>query len=228
MFTTKTIRARSIAVLSALLVLIFLGNFGRLAPAGRAAAAPIAVSPLSAQDEGLQMIATPAFNGNFKYGEWLPVWVDLENQGGDVAGNIRILVSGPQGSLVFEAPVSLPTGSRKRIPIYVLPNNFSRQLEVRFISEDKALATQTVSVRPQPNISYIIGLLTPERGALALLNGMRFPGQERPMVLADLTLSELPERAEGLRSFDLLVINDVDTSKLSPEQAAALASWVQQ
>ncbi|NLG96946.1 MAG: hypothetical protein GX491_06255 [Chloroflexi bacterium] len=186
------------------------------------------VPAASAQADQPQMTVTPAYSGYFKYGEWLPVWIELENQGRDLDGEVRVQVSGSQGTLVFAAEVSLPSGSRKQFPIYVLPNNFSRELQVRLVSGGKTVATQKVTVRPQPNITFMAGILAPERGAISLLNGIHIPGQERPKVLVDLTLAELPDRAEALRSFDLLIINDIDTSNLSAEQAEALESWVHQ
>lgn len=185
--------------------------------------------PASAQAEGIQMRATAAYGGNFKYGEWLPVYVELENQGRDIENaEVSVQVNSSSGVLLFNTPVPLPSGSRKRVPVYVLPNNFSRELDVRVTSGDETLTSQKVSVKPQTNISYLIGLVTPERGALALMSGLRFQGLERPIVLIDVSLDELPERAESLRSLDLLVINDTDTSKLTPEQADALTGWVQQ
>ena len=44
-------------------------------------AAPTAVPVLPA---GLQMKTHVAYAGNFKYGDWLPIWVELENQGADI------------------------------------------------------------------------------------------------------------------------------------------------
>lgn len=187
-----------------------------------------AVSRVYAQDSTLDMQVTAAFDGYFKYGEWLPLMVELSNQGSNLDGTIRTQVTGSQGLMVFETPVSLPSGSRKRIPLYVLPNNFSRELDVRLVSNERVVASQKATVRPQPNISYFTGIIAPERGALALLNGVRFPGQERPKIIVDLTIEDLPGRAEGLRAFDLLIINDTDTSTMTPEQGAALASWIQQ
>lgn len=184
--------------------------------------------PAVAQSYAVQMTVTPAYSGYFKYGDWLPLWVELSNQGGDLEGAVRVQVPGSQGSLVFEAPVSLPAGARKLLPVYVLPNNFSRELDVRLVSGDTAVAVQKAAVHPEPNISYFAGLVAPERGALSFLNGVRFSGQERQKILVDLTLAELPDRAEAMRSFDLLVLNDTDTSKLTPSQVAALNGWVQQ
>lgn len=186
------------------------------------------VQPALAQTSGVTLQATPAFGGNFKYGEWLPVMVELTNSGSDVDGAIEVEITGSQGTLIFQAPVSLPAGAHKRVPIYVLPNNFSRQLDIHLVSQNKTIASTRANVHPQPNITYFIGLLAPQRGGLALLSGITFPGQERPKVIVDVTLDELPERPEGLRALDLLVINDTDTSRLTPSQATALEDWVQQ
>jgi hypothetical protein len=181
-----------------------------------------------AQTPAPKMTVTAAFSGTFKYGEWLPLLADIENSGGDVEAVLRVRVENSGSSIIYAAPVSLPAGAHKLIPLYVLPNNFSRVLEVQLSSSEKLLVSQKVQVRPQPNINYLVGFLSAQRGALALLNGVTLPGQERVKVLVDLTLDEMPERMEGLSSFNTLVINDVDTSKMTTAQAAALQSWVEQ
>lgn len=191
--------------------------------------APLA-SP-AAQDDlpaGLSMQADVAFDGYFKYGEWLPVWVDLENSGPDLDVEVRVGLAGSWGKTTFAAPVELPTGSRKRVPVYVLPNNYSHELQVELVSGDEVLGTRTVPVSPRVNVTYLVGLVTPQRGALNLLLGASLPGQNRILDLVDVSLDELPERPEALRSFDCLVFNDVDTSSLAPEKAAALEAWVLQ
>jgi hypothetical protein len=177
---------------------------------------------------GLKMEAEAAFDGYFKYGEWLPVWVQLENSGPDLDAEARVRVPGSWGTISFVAPVSLPGGSRKRIPLYVLPNNFSHTLELELTAGGQVLLSQKVAVNPLANISYLVGMLAPQRGALSFIAGVSLPGQERPITLVDLALSELPERPEGLRSFDTLILNDTDTSSLTPQQQVALVSWVRQ
>jgi hypothetical protein len=174
------------------------------------------------------MEAEAAFDGHFKYGEWLPVWVQLENSGPDLEAEVRVRVPGRSGATTFAAPAPLPTGSRKLIPVYVLPNNFSHVLEVELVADGEVLLAQEVPVKPQPNINYQVGLVAPERGALALMMGASLPGRERPKTLIDLSPADLPERVEGLRSFDTLILNDTDTSSLTPEQKTALETWVRQ
>jgi hypothetical protein len=174
------------------------------------------------------MEAQAAFDGHFKYGEWLPVWAQLENNGPDLEAELRVRVPGSWGTTTFAAPAPLPTGSRKLIPVYVLPNNFSHVLEVELVADDDVLLSQEISVKPQPNVNYQVGLIAPERGALALMLGASLPGRERPKTLIDLSPADLPERAEGLRSFDTLILNDTDTSSLTPGQKTALETWVRE
>jgi hypothetical protein len=185
------------------------------------------IIPASAQTEPITMNVTPAFQGYFKYGEWLPVWVNLENSGPDLEGEVQVRVVRDFEQITYAVPVSLPSGARKRIPVYVLPNNFSHELKVDFVINDELIQSQKIVVQPQPNINYVIGIAARERGALALLPGIRLPGN-RSSVLVDVALENLPERPEALRTLDSLILNDIDTSSLTPAQTQALVGWVQQ
>jgi hypothetical protein len=171
---------------------------------------------------------TPAFDGYFKNGEWLVAWAEIENNGKNVDAQLSVQISNSATQATYAIAVSLPSGARKRVPLYILANNFSRELEVQLNGPDGLLARQKITVRPQPNLNFMAGLVARERGGLALLNGVALPGQERPKVIVDVRLEDLPDRMEGLRSFDLLIFNDVDTSRMTPGQATALADWVQQ
>jgi hypothetical protein len=192
---------------------------------------PTSTLPTAAQtgSAGLQMNVYPAMQGYFKYGEWLPIWIELENNGPDLVGEVLARVTGSGGTMVFTAPVELPTVSRKRLALYVLPNNFTKQLEVQFVANNQVQASQRVEIQPNPNVTFLIGLVSPERGALALINGISIPGNiRRPIRLIDISLAELPERFEGLRSLDIIVLNNVDASSLTTRQSEALANWVRQ
>ncbi|MEJ2210886.1 MAG: hypothetical protein P8129_17865 [Anaerolineae bacterium] len=184
---------------------------------------------LQAQDQppaAVQMGVRAAFGGHFKYGEWLPLWIELENGGPDLDAEVQVRLAGGGGTTTFAAPAPLPNGARKRIALYVLPNNYSHELEVQLVAGDEVLQAGTVDVEPQPNLTYIVGLATADRGALSLLSAVSLPGQRRPIRLVDVALADLPARPEGLASFDCLILNDVDTSALSPEQGTALRAWV--
>ncbi len=190
--------------------------------------AALAQTPDPEFQEWISMDATPAFEGHFKYGEWLPVLIQLENSGPDTHAVIQIPILGSGGTIVYSSPVELPAGARKRVTVYVLPNNFTRQLGVDLTSGDTLLASQSVNIHPNPNVNYMIGLISPERGALSLISTTELPGMKRTKVMLDIPLAQIPEKFEGLRSFDLLVINQVDTSSLTLEQSRAIETWVRQ
>jgi len=189
----------------------------------------VAIFPAKAAEprQAVNMSVEPALQGYFKYGEWLPVWVSLENTGADQQGEVRVSVRRDFETITYSAPVSLANGARKRLPIYVLPNNFTHELKIDFVVDEEILESQTAIVRPQPNINYLIGVAAQDRGALSLLPGIQLPGGRLPIIL-DINLDTLPERSEGLRSLDCLILNDIDASELSIEQISALATWVQQ
>lgn len=179
---------------------------------------------------GLTMEAQAALEGHFKYGEWLPVWVQLTNSGTDLDAEVQVKVVGTWGATTYAHAVSLPSGSRKRVEVYVLPNNFTRALEVQLVQGQDVLLSQKIQVQPHVNFDYLIGIVAPERGAVALLTGVELEanGRERDKTLIDLVLADLPERTEGLASLDCLILNNVDTSVLSVSQQSALEQWVRQ
>jgi hypothetical protein len=175
---------------------------------------------------GLSVEAEAGLGGHFKFGEWLSVWVELQNRAADRTVEVQVRVVGTWGGTTFAAPVSLPTGSRKRVPVYVLPNSYSRALEVQVIEGGELLLQREVTVQSHLNTDLLVGIVAPERGALTLVSSAELKGVERKVVLIDLALGDLPDRSEALQSLDCVIINDMDTSSLTLGQRAALETWV--
>ena len=121
-------------------------------------------SPAAAQDTrpGLSMQAKAAYDGYFKYGEWLPIYVTFENNGTDIQGEVRVQVFSSGIGSSYSAPAELASGARKRIPLYVLLNNFARQVQVELVENGEVIASTMIEVTPQANISYIVGLCSKE------------------------------------------------------------------
>lgn len=174
----------------------------------------------------LTMQAYANFNGNFKYGEWLPITVTIENNGADLETVVQTTINQSSGNVSFAKRVSLPTGSRKQITLYILPNNFSREIDVRLLSEDELVASQMVEVSPNQNDAFIIGIAAPDWGPLTQISGIKFENMSRKIVLAEVQINQIPELSVALNSFDAIILNDVDTSNLSEDQQLALSAWV--
>lgn len=183
---------------------------------------------VSAQDVStLNLEARASFNGNFKYGEWLPILVTLENDGADLDTILRTTINQSGGNVTFAKRVSLPTGSRKQVTLYILPNNFSREIDIQLFSEEEKLASQIVEVSPHQNDAFNIGIATPEWGPLTQLSSLNFQDSSRSIILSEIETGSIPEKAVALNSFDAIILNDIDTSTLSESQREALSTWVQ-
>lgn len=186
--------------------------------------AGIGTLPAHAQTAAVSIDAWAGYKGYFKYGQWLPVWVELDNQGGDLEAEIQVRVN----MAIFAVPVSLPAGAHKVVPVYVIPSNYAREVKVQLVDQNQQeIASKNVQVFPQVNSTYLAGIVAAERGAISLLSGAKIASWvERPLALVDIPPAELPEQPESLASFDLIVLNDVDTSLLSPSQIKSLQSWI--
>lgn len=175
---------------------------------------------------GLEMTVEPAFGGNYKYGEWLPLWITLSNSGADLDGTVQVEISQSGGNVTFAKSISLPTGSRKQTTLSILPNNFSRELEVQFLSNQNVMITNSISVSPNQNDSVLVGVSAKERGGLSLISSIQMGDAFRKVVLFDLDVEQLPEKSRGFESIDVIVLNDTDTSQLTMQQKTAMDNWV--
>ncbi len=179
---------------------------------------------------GIAMTATALYEGTSKYGEWLPVSVTLTNNGPDMRGLVELQVTGSDNATTYAQRVELPRGSRKLVTVYTVPNNFARRLIVTFRAEDgtEPVAETEVNVRPVPTIRYVAAGISSGGSGLEALSGINFRGEDQDdnAVIVPLTLEQLPDRPEALRTLDLLVIRGVDTTSLTPRQQAALEQYV--
>lgn len=196
---------------------------GRASQAGSKAASP----PDPAQTgPNLTLQVEPYFHGQFKYGEWLPLRVTLANDGAPFVGQVRVETQALTSN-AWVTPVELPTGARKQLTVYTLPPSFVQTLRVRVMSGNQEVARQNATVRVQPNSTYLVGVLASPAETFNALNGIMLKTETaRPVHPLTLTLADLPDRPEGLRVLDALIISNVDTSALPPEAARALQSWV--
>ncbi len=189
------------------------------------------------------MQVEPHFGGHFKFGEWLPLRVTLNNDGPPLRTEVRADTTQAGGQTTYIAPIELPSGAYKRITLYVQPPSFAQAIRVRLVDDSGELASESVPVSVERNVNYVVGVIAPRAEPFAVLAGLTLNpaatdqavppkgvGQPlaRPVKTLPIPLSDIPERPEGLRSLDALVISGVDTSDLSLAQRHTLQIWVEQ
>jgi hypothetical protein len=195
----------------------------------------VLLNVIVAQPAAVTLKVEPYFYGHFKFGEWLPLHVTLTNDGPPVRAEVRADATQSGGHTTYSVPVELPTGARKRLTLYVQPPSFAQAIRVRLMDGDRELASQTAILTVERNANYLIGLIAPRLEAFAVLGGLtlnpsaqNIAPSQRPVIRIPMSVSDIPDRVEGLRPLDAIVLSDVDTSELTPDQAQALQAWVEQ
>ncbi len=203
-----------------LLALLILG-------AALAGAASSYAAPALQSAQGITLSARAGFDGYYKDGFWVPVRLTVANDGPDLSGTLRIAVPRDYGTAetVYSRAVDLPTQSRREIFLYVVPEGVMSSLKVALVNEkNKPVKEASVRMAQVTPADLLYGVWA---GSPSAFNGLADldPGAGSAFV-AQLEAGDLPNVERGWQALDVLVISDVDTGALSPEQRAALTGWV--
>jgi hypothetical protein len=129
----------------------------------------------------------------------------------------------------------LPHGAQKQVSIYV-PFYESPSVPRGIIvtlsdNKGKVIATQTAAPFTLDPGSLLIGVLSDEtaQGAgFSPLSAASLPDPTRSIEIAGLDANTLPDIAEVLGNFDVIVLDDFNTNALNARQLAALQTWINQ
>ncbi len=207
---------------------------------GRASAHTLDTTKTSAGQPTLQIVV--GFDDNSRLDYWTPAWITLSNAGPDFRGviaattyaNTRVVAAGTL-PWSYKQPVVLPHGAQKQINIYV-PFYESPSVPLGVVAtlsdnDGKVIATQAVAPFTLDQGSPLIGILsdqTAQGAGFTPLNAVSLPDHARSIQMATLDASTLPDMAEALGNFDVIVLDGFSTSTLNAAQLAALQTWVNQ
>jgi hypothetical protein len=191
-------------------------------------AAPFA-PPASAQPlSGVVSLSLRAgYAGYFREATWLPIRVDIRNDGGGVNGRlvVRPETSGDAIYNTYSAPVSLAAGARQTVTLYITARIFAQSARVELIADDGAVVASERAllrgIQPGDRLHVVI--------SDAPINAVDFTTARiaaNESFQADWRVIDLPDRAAALDAVDVIAINDADTSALSSAQREALTAWV--
>lgn len=192
----------------------------------------VIVYPTQAQEEpaqpaGLTLSARAGFDGLYKGEYWLPVVVSVANSGPAIEGEVRVYPgTNPNNELRYRAPISLPTQSDKRVTVYVRMSGAATTALVQLAdAEGHIIAqTRTQQLARVRAADMLYGVVSPDAGEFDFLS--KASGSRVAATVAYLTLADLPDLPAAWNALDVLIFNDTDTSQLTADQKAALASWV--
>ena len=187
----------------------------------------IALQPAPALAQGsLTFDVQAGFDGYYKMNGWLPIRVIVNNDGPDIDGEVQFQRQGTGNSdIIYSQSAVLPTHSRKQFTLYTFIQNYTQELTVRLVQQDKVLAEKKVSIEPLKDQDFLYAVVSDDMAALHYLSGLPPLGTGRVHV-AHLTLSDIPPQGRVLGSIDALIMHQVDSAQMTDAQREALRGWV--
>ncbi len=191
----------------------------------------------------LQVVA--GFDDFSRLGYWIPVQISLSNDGPDFKGIISATTyTSPlrSGSFVssilpwsYQEPIILPHNTQQQInmyvPFYESPSTPRGIIATLSASNGKVIVTQTAVPATLRQGTLLIGILsdqTAQGAGFNPLSAVSLPDPTRPIEMATLDASTLPNMAEPLGNFDVIILDDFTTNTLSSTQLSALQTWINQ
>ncbi len=228
--------ARKLVIASCLAITIVLTYF--FFPANASANTAFTTQRTTSVVNGPVLQVTAGFNARFRDGNWIPVQINLSNNGADFDGTISINAPAPLNgtsstSSVYSEPISLANGTQKQV-IIDIPVNLGGQGNVQDIhvnllaNSGNVVRSQISKVSSLGQNDIFTGILSDQNTGFSPLYSIALPNQGGSMIVEPLNASNLPDKASVLKNFDLLVLDNFTASNLSANQLIALQSWVDQ
>jgi hypothetical protein len=168
------------------------------------------------------------FAGYFRDGAWLPVRISVRNDGGDLIGRlvVRPETSGDGILNTYSTPVTLPSGARQTLFLYINARVFASQARVELIADDTGAVVTSAGanlrgIQPGDRLSAVVTTAPVNAVDLTSVTTSGYSAFQ-----ADWTPADVPDRAAALDALDTLVLTDVDTTTFTAAQRAALQAWV--
>ncbi len=194
-----------------------------------------AVNPYAVSAEGgIEIINIEGgFDGIHKIGTWTPVTITLKNSGDHFDGEVQVVgnhMEADAKSSIYALPINLPSGGKKQFAISVPVNRNRASIDIRIVQGKAIVKEQKYYFKKSlhPN-TLLVGVLTDDMSGLRYLAGLNLTNEHASSQSEVVELSEksFPVEDKVLQNFNVLVINNFDTSMLDNEQRQRLVHWVE-
>jgi hypothetical protein len=198
-------------------------------------------SDLVASQPTLQLVVATGDSTRLDF--WAPALITISNGGPDFSGVLAVTTftspnpSGPFATGVlgwsYRQSVALKHSAQKQVtinvPFYDSPAIPRGIIATLLNDQGKVVAVKT----DEPSVidpgSVMIGILadqSTQNGGFTPLSAAALPDPTRLLTIIPLDASSLPDTAETLATFDILILDNFTTRALSAAQITALQTWV--
>ena len=179
----------------------------------------------------LSVTSTIGVDGRYKYGRYIPVNVTIENNGEDFSGIVQVRPG--NSTIVYEEAINVAAGTSKKVSIPVQSDGYTYIYTKLLDGKDKEISFTKSYVNSSSYVfgenDVVIGILDDEKNKIKYLSGIdvRINNSFQTKCI-DITPEMIDEKVQNLDLFDIIVVNNFNTSSLFPEQLTTIKTWVEQ
>ena len=177
----------------------------------------------------INMKVDVGFDGYYKLGNYAPFYFEIENKLKDINGELQIELPDEMDNLtVYSMQINLPNNSTKKFVMNIPMNRFLSKLQINIVEGNVKVFTKAIKVSPGTNIeTFGLGILSDDYESVKYINKVPTGNYSQfSTKIVKLTANMLSDNVDILKNFNVIVINNFDTSKLTQEQYGALKAWV--
>lgn len=173
--------------------------------------------------------AEVGFDGYYKLGNYTPFYFEIENKLKDINGELQIELPDEMDNLtVYAMQINLPNNSTKKFVMNVPMNRFLSKLQVNIVEGKDKVFTKSVKVSPGANVETLgLGVLSDDYESVKYINKIPTGNSTQYSTkTVRLTADMISDNVDILKNFNVIVVNNFDTSNLTQEQYGAIKAWV--
>lgn len=168
------------------------------------------------------------FNDIYKIGFSTPVKITIKNKFKDINGEVEIRVPSTSGKYMsYVKPISLQKDAEKEIIINVPVGMNRTKYTLNIYNGNDKVYEDSINTIAANNVTTFIGILSDDFDSLSYIN--KVPAASGvSLITKTIKLDEknFPEDIFTLNAFDIIIINDYDTSRLGDLKYDILKQWV--
>lgn len=191
-------------------------------------------------EENIEVNVTYGIDGKFKSMKEIPIIVAIKNNGRDFQGEVNINVKVQDGSkhTTYAKEISLASGSSKKliIPINLLDDQ--KNIDVNIVDKKNNIVVEKPTLINSGRISegdLLVGMLTDDTNGLTYFGDVSYKTSihdkekvEGKLIPINISEEIIGDHYKNIALLDTIIINNYDTTKLSPEVSGALKKWVEE
>ena len=183
----------------------------------------------AAVNKEVNVKAEVGFDKNYKVGYSAPITMTIDNKYKDIKGEVEIRVPSTPGKYVsYVKQLSMQKNSQKDIIINVPISGARTDYKIVITNEKEIVYEDKLTINnTSNNVTQFIGILSEDSDSVTYINAVP-SNVGTTLITKTIMLNEksFPEDFLALKTFDVLVINNFDTTKLSKAQYEVLKQWV--